>query len=85
VLTQDQRAKYEQIRQTAIGELQEIDREIESELAAVKKRLLDLQDAKKAVNQIIDGASARLGTSAGITVKDLNLSDLTRQAELAKA
>ena len=79
MLTQDQRAKYEQIRQTAIAELQEIDREIESELAAVKKRLLDLQEAKKAVNQIIDGASARLGTSAGITVKDLNLADLTRQ------
>ena len=51
----------------------------------MKKRLLDLQDAKKAVNQIIDGASARLGTSAGITVKDLNLAELTRQAELAKA
>jgi hypothetical protein len=85
MLTEDQRAKYEQIRQTAIAELQEIDREIESELAAVKKRLLDLQEAKKAVNQIIDGASARLGTSAGITVRDLNLGELTRQAELAKA
>lgn len=85
MLTQDQKAKYEQIRQTAISELQEIDREIEAELTAVKKRLLDLQEAKKSVKQILDGASARLGTSSGVTIKDLNLTELTRQAELAKA
>jgi ABC-type Zn uptake system ZnuABC Zn-binding protein ZnuA len=85
VLTQEQKAKYEQIRQTAISELQEIDREIEAELTAVKKRLLDLQEAKKSVKQILDGASARLGTTAGVTIKDLNLTELTRQAELAKA
>lgn len=85
MLTQDQKAKYEQIRQTAISELQEIDREIEAELTAVKKRLLDLQEAKKSVKQILDGASARLGTSSGVTLKDLNLTELTRQAELAKA
>lgn len=85
MLTQEQKAKYEQIRQTAISELQEIDREIEAELTAVKKRLLDLQEAKKSVKQILDGASARLGTTAGVTIKDLNLTELTRQAELAKA
>lgn len=85
MLTQDQKAKYEQIRQTAISELQEIDREIEAELTTVKKRLLDLQEAKKSVKQILDGASARLGTSSGVTIKDLNLTELTRQAELAKA
>ncbi len=85
MLTQDQKAKYEQIRQTAISELQEIDREIEAELTSVKKRLLDLQEAKKSVKQILDGASARLGTSSGVTIKDLNLTELTRQAELAKA
>jgi hypothetical protein len=84
VLTQEQKAKYEQIRQTAISELQEIDREIEAELTSVKKRLLDLQEAKKSVKQILDGASARLGTSAGVTIKDLNLTELTRQVELAK-
>ena len=85
MLTQEQQSKYEHIRQTAMDELQEIDKEIESELTAVKKRLLALQDAKKSVKQILDGASARLGTNPGAAIKDLNLAELTRQAELAKA
>jgi hypothetical protein len=85
VLTTEQRNKYEQIRQTALSEIQVIDREIETELTSVKKRLLELQDAKKSVALILDGASARLGTTSGLTVKDLNLSELTRQAELVKA
>lgn len=84
MLNQEQKAKYEQIRQTALSELQVLDREIEAELANVKKRLLELQDAKKSVVQILDGASARLGTSSGVAIKDLNLSELSRQAELAK-
>lgn len=85
MLTPEQKTKYEQIRVTAVSELQDLDREIESELAAVKKRLLDLQEAKKSVKQILDGASARLGTAPGVAIKDLNLTELSRQAELAKA
>jgi hypothetical protein len=85
VLNQDQRTKYEQIRQTALTELELIDREIESELAKVKRRLLELQEDKKAVKQILDGACARLGTTSAVVTKDINLSDLTRHAELAKA
>lgn len=84
MLTQDQKAKYEQIRQTALSELQSLDRDIETELANVKKRLLELQEAKKSVKLILDGASARLGTSS-VAIKDLNLTELSRQAELAKA
>lgn len=84
-MTSEQKAKYEQIRQTAIAELEYIDKEIETELSAVKKRLLQLQEDKKAVKQIYDGASMRLGVASAVTVKDLNLADLTRQAELAKA
>lgn len=84
MLTQDQKAKYEQIRQTALSELQSLDRDIETELASVKKRLLELQEGKKSVKLILDGASARLGT-ASVAIKDLNLTELSRQAELAKA
>lgn len=85
MLSPEQKAKYEQIRQTAIAELEYIDREIEGELAAVKKRLLELQEDKKSVKQILDGASTRLGMSSAVVVKDLNLTDLNRHAELAKA
>ena len=84
MLTQDQKAKYEQIRQTALSELQSLDRDIETELASVKKRLLELQEGKKSVKLILDGASARLGT-ASVAIKDLNLTELSRQAEHAKA
>ena len=85
MLTPEKKSQYEQIRQTALSELLELDRDIETELSNVKKRLLELQEAKKSVKQILDGASARLGTSAGVAIKDLNLTELSRQAELAKA
>jgi len=87
MLSTDQKAKYEQIRQTALAELETLDRDIEAELAQVKKRLLELQEAKKAVKQIVDGASTRLGTTSPSpkSFKELNLAELNRQAELAKA
>ncbi|MFN8061632.1 MAG: hypothetical protein U0Q12_20915 [Vicinamibacterales bacterium] len=84
MLTNDQKTTYENIRQTAVSELDLIDREIEAELGRVKQRLLELQEAKKAVKQILDGASARLGVVSSVVVKDLNLSDLNRQAQTAK-
>ena len=84
MLTVDQKSKYESIRDTALSELQALDREMESELANVKKRLLELQESKKSVKQILDGASARLGTTAGVTLKELNLSELSRSGELVK-
>jgi hypothetical protein len=84
MLSKEQQAKYEQIRQTAVTEIEALDRDIEAELAKVKTRLLELQEAKKAVKQILDGASSRLGTTTPQPFKELNLSELTRQAELAK-
>ena len=60
-------------------ELQELDREISAELAKVKDRLLELQQAKKAVKQIHDGACARMGIKSVLEVTDLNLSDLVKQ------
>jgi hypothetical protein len=70
------------MRQTALAEFEAIDREIENELVRVKKRLLELQEEKKAVKQILDGASARLGTSTVVSqVNDINMSELTRLAK----
>lgn len=61
MLTQDQKSKYEQIRLTAMSDLEAVDREIEAELAKVKTRLLELQEDKKAIKQVLEGACARLG------------------------
>ena len=66
------------MRYTALADLEAIDDEMTSELARVKKRLLELQDDKKAVKQILDGVSARLGMPLLPPLKDLNLKDIGR-------
>ena len=85
MLSTDQKSKYEHIRHTAVAELETLDRDIEAALSAVKKRLLELQEAKKAVKQILDGASARLGTPSAPPFKEISLSELNREVELMKA
>jgi ABC-type Zn uptake system ZnuABC Zn-binding protein ZnuA len=49
MLTEQQKHKFETMRQMAKEELEQLDREISAELAKVKDRLLELQQAKKAV------------------------------------
>ena len=78
MLTEQQKQKYEETRQMAKEELQELDKEISAELAKVKDRLLELQQAKKAVKQIHDGACARMGIKSVLEVTDLNLTDLVK-------
>jgi hypothetical protein len=78
VLTTEQKTNYENIRKTALAELEVLDREIATELTKIKKRLLELQDDKKAVKQILDGASARLGYGSSAPFKEITLSDLSR-------
>jgi len=80
MLTEDQKKKYELTRQMAKDELEQIDREINAELAKVKEKLVELQQAKKAVKQIYDGACARMGVRSVIEMKDLNLTELMKQA-----
>lgn len=81
MLSADQKTRYEHIRQTALADLEGIDREIETELGRIKKRLLELQEDKKAVKQILDGASARLGAPSGPPLKELNIAELSRQVD----
>ena len=77
-MTEQQRQKFELARQMAKDELEQIDREINVELAQIRERLLELQRAKKAVKQIYDGACARIGIRSMIEMKDFNLADLVR-------
>jgi ribosomal protein L11 len=80
MLTEQQKHKFEVTRQMAKEELEALDREISAELAKVKDKLLELQQAKKAVKQIYDGACARMGVKSNLEVTDLNLTDLVKQA-----
>jgi hypothetical protein len=78
VLTAEQKVKYDQIREMAVSELHALDQTIAAELARVKKRLLELQEERKAVKQILDGASTRLGMPRSPDLGDISLADLSR-------
>jgi signal-transduction protein with cAMP-binding, CBS, and nucleotidyltransferase domain len=78
MLTEQQKQKYETARQMAKEELEQLDKEMGVELARAKERLLELQQAKKAVKQIYDGACNRLGVKSAIEMKDFNLADLVK-------
>jgi ribosomal protein L11 len=80
MLTEQQKQKFEMTRQMAKEELDQLDKEISSELAKVKDKLLELQQAKKAVKQIYDGACARMGVKSVLEIHDLNFTDLVKQA-----
>jgi hypothetical protein len=80
MLTEQQKHKFEVTRQMAKEELEQLDKEISTELAKVKDKLLELQQAKKAVKQIYDGACARMGIKSVLEVSDINITDLVKQA-----
>ncbi len=60
-LTEQQRQFYENSLAVTKQELDELDQQIEAELAKVKDRLAELQNAKKAARQMYDAACMRLG------------------------
>jgi len=60
-LTEDQRKFYENTLSVTRQEIEELDNQIEAELAKVKDRLAELQAAKKAARQMYDAACLRLG------------------------
>ena len=78
MLTEDQKLKYENTRQMAKSELDQIEKDIEGELARVKEKLLELQQAKKAVKQIYDGCCIRLGLRSTLEMKEINFSEIGR-------
>lgn len=60
-LTDQQRSFYENTLTVTKTEIEELDRQIEEELAKVRDRLAELQNAKKAARQMYDAACLRLG------------------------
>ncbi|MBN2056721.1 hypothetical protein JW905_17470 [bacterium] len=60
-LTDTQRKFYESALSTAKEEIEDLNSEIQKELAAVKERITKLNNEIKAVKQIYDGACRRLG------------------------
>lgn len=60
-LTEKQKEFYENTLDVTRKEIEDLDNMIENELAKVKERLADLQNAKKAALQMYDAACLRLG------------------------
>ena len=60
-LTDQQRSFYKNTLEMTRREIEELDGLIEEELAKVKDRLAELQNAKKAAHQMYDAACQRLG------------------------
>lgn len=69
-LTDEQRKFYEHSLEVTRGEVEELDRQIEAELAKVKDRLVELQKARKATLQMYDAACARLGVPNDLEGKE---------------
>ena len=78
MLTTEQKATYENMRQTALADLDAIDREIATELTRTKQRLLELQADKATVRHIVESVSMRLGVPSP-QIRDLNLVSIRQQ------
>jgi len=61
VLTDNQRKFYEDALSTTKQEIQDLESQIQEELARVKQKIAELQGAQKAARQMYDAACQRLG------------------------
>ena len=80
MLTEEQKRRYEETLGLAREELEHLDRELVAEVTRAKQRLHDLQEAKKAVRQIYDGACARLGVPSDLRTQNIDLTDIDKHA-----
>ena len=60
-LSKDQTELYERTLEMTRGQIADLNAQIEEELARVKERLAELQNAKNAAKQIYDGVCKILG------------------------
>jgi hypothetical protein len=69
-LNDQQRRFYENILAVEKQAMEELDRQIEEELAKVKDRLAELQTAKKGSRQMYDAACMRLGVANDLEAEE---------------
>ncbi len=60
-LSDGQKKLYEDVLQQEKKQIEDLEGQIQEELAAVKARISDLQGAQKAAHQMYDAACLRLG------------------------
>ena len=69
----DQKSRYEAMKQMAKEELDHLDKELSEEVIRAKQRIEELQKAKRVVKQIYDNACTLLGVKSVIEMKDYGL------------
>jgi hypothetical protein len=79
-MTNEQKTRYEAMKQAAKDELDHLDKELSEEVIRAKLRIEELQKTKKVVKQIYDNACALLGVKSVIEMKDYGLGDMEKHA-----
>jgi len=79
MLTDEQKTRYEMIRQMAKEELDHLDKELGEEVIRAKQRIDELQKSKRVAKQIYDGACTLLGVKSVVEMKDYGLVDMEKQ------
>jgi hypothetical protein len=72
-MTNDQKTRYETMRQVARDELDQLDKQLSEEVIRAKQRIEELQKAKKVVKKIYDNACTLLGIQSVIDMKEFDL------------
>ena len=80
MLTEQQKSKYEQVLIMAREESEQLDRELAAEIARAKEKLRELQEAKKAVQLIYEGACARLGEKSDLKMPSFEMLEFETHA-----
>jgi ElaB/YqjD/DUF883 family membrane-anchored ribosome-binding protein len=70
-LSKEQEQFYQTTLEMTKRQIVELNSQIEEELAKVKERLADLQNAKNAAKQIYDGACKMLGVENDLEKEDV--------------
>jgi gas vesicle protein len=70
-LSKEQEQFYQTTLEMTKRQIGELNSQIEEELAKVKERLADLQNAKNAAKQIYDGACKMLGVENDLEKEDV--------------
>ena len=78
MFTEEQKRKYENMKQMAKEEIEHFDRELADEVRRAKQRIEELQQAKKSAKQIYDAACSLLGVKSVIEMKDYRIGELDK-------
>jgi hypothetical protein len=78
MLKEEQKRRYEETLSLAREELDQLDAELATEIARAKERIQELQESKRAVKQIYDGACARLGIKGDLEVREFDVAGIVK-------